>query len=76
MARKPHKQKYVNAVGLTQYKPSIEFVMAMSDNEGFCVACGKTQLGVEPDGWRVPCQSCDKHKVYGREIFILESHHF
>ena len=71
MARKPHKQKYVNCVGLTQYKPSIEFVMSMPDNEGFCVACGETQDGVEPDGRKYTCEHCGQPKVYGRDEIVL-----
>lgn len=57
--------------GKTQFKPSIQLVMVMrGDNEGFCLACGETQAGVEPDAQRYTCESCKAPKVYGAEVLV------
>ena len=58
--------------GNTQYMPSLEECMLMSENQqGFCLACGGVQDGVEPDGSKYECESCGKHKVYGAEELVL-----
>lgn len=52
--------------GATQYMPSIEEVREMDEaGEGWCLACGETQDGVEPDARRYTCECCGKDKVYG-----------
>lgn len=72
MARKARKQRYTARSGAQQWKPSIEFAMALSENyEGFCLACGKTQSCVEPDARRYECESCGAHKVYGAEELVM-----
>ena len=72
MARKSRKMQYVARSGAKQWKPSIEYVMVLSENyEGFCLACGSAQSGVEPDGRRYECESCGAAKVYGAEQLVL-----
>ena len=72
MARKSRKMQYTARSGAKQWKPSIEYVMTLSENyEGFCLACGKTQSGVEPDARRYTCESCGSPKVYGAEELVL-----
>lgn len=72
MELKDQVRPYVARNGATQYKPSIQLVMLMNeDNEGFCLACGETQGGVEPDGQRYECGDCGAHKVYGAEFLVL-----
>lgn len=72
MARKSRKMQYVARSGAKQWKPSIEYAMALSENyEGFCLACGKTQSCVEPDARRYECESCGAAKVYGAEELVL-----
>lgn len=72
MARKSRKQRYTARSGAQQWKPSIEFAMLLSENcEGFCLACGKTQSGVEPDARRYTCESCGAPKVYGAEQLVV-----
>lgn len=72
MARKSRKMQYVARSGAKQWKPSIEYVMTLSENyEGFCLACGKTQPCVEPDARRYACESCNAPKVYGAEQLVL-----
>ena len=57
---------YLTKSGKRQYKPSIKEVMLMEEeNEGFCVACGETQSGVESDACRYKCEACGLPKVYG-----------
>ena len=63
-------RKYTTKSGVQQFKPSfrwIESATAGDNNEGFCLACGNTEDGVEPDARKYPCHSCGAHKVYGAE---------
>lgn len=63
---------YKARCGETQYKPSIAQVLRMSEkNQGWCLACGKKQDGVEPDARRYQCEHCGKAKVYGAEELAL-----
>lgn len=63
---------YVTRTGLTQYKPSFKQVEAMTEAEqGWCLACGKRQDGVEPDARRYTCGKCGQPKVYGAEELVL-----
>lgn len=34
---------------------------------GFCLACGVSVSGVEPDARDYKCESCESHRVYGAE---------
>lgn len=62
---------YTAKNGNTQYKPSMEEIEAMDDdNEGFCLACGSTQRA-EPDARRYQCHACNAHKVYGAQELAL-----
>ena len=57
---------YMTKSGKKQFKPSLEEVMLMEEeNEGFCLACGETQSGVESDATKYKCESCGADKVYG-----------
>lgn len=72
MARKSRKMQYVARSGNKQWQPSIEFAMLLSENyDGFCIACGKTQSGVEPDARCYECESCGAAKVYGAEQLVV-----
>ena len=62
----PNKYAYTAKNGAQQWKPSARWVQT-ADNEGFCLACGETQDGVEPDARRYVCESCGAAKVYGNE---------
>lgn len=67
-----HVREYRTKSGLTQFKPSIQSVMLMNeDGEGFCLACGHTQGGVEPDARRYTCGACKAPKVFGAEELVL-----
>ena len=72
MARKAKMQQYTARNGAKQWKPSIEYAMLLSEaNEGFCLACGNTQSGVEPDARKYTCESCGMPKVYGAEELVI-----
>lgn len=63
---------YTNRAGELQFMPSIEELEAMDeDMEGFCLACGETQSGVEPDARKYVCDACGKAKVYGAAELAL-----
>ena len=63
---------YTAKSGKTQHKPSIQEVMVMNEEgEGFCLACGTTHCGVEPDARKDSCEVCGECKVYGAEEITL-----
>lgn len=67
-------KKYQARNGATQFKPSlnwIEQVISNENSDGFCLACGETQSGVEPDAGKYHCDSCKASKVYGAEQLLL-----
>ena len=41
------------------------------DNLGFCIRCGESADGVEPDAERYTCECCEKPAVYGAEQMLL-----
>lgn len=60
--------------GKMQLKPSIDWLQSVIDgdnNEGFCLSCGETTDGIEPDAGKCQCDNCGAHKVYGAEQLIL-----
>lgn len=57
---------YKTRAGVEQYMPSLAELQEMDANqEGWCLACGETQAGCEPDARRYKCEACGAHKVYG-----------
>ena len=42
-----------------------------SEDSGFCIACGETVYGVEPDARRHECESCGENRVYGLEELLI-----
>jgi len=38
---------------------------------GFCLACGATAHGVEPDARDYTCEECGQPKVYGAEEVLM-----
>lgn len=69
-------KKYTTRLGAIQYQPVLSAKQARrmmfdDDNEGFCLACGKTQSGVEPDARRYECASCGAAKVYGMQELLM-----
>lgn len=68
----PTTTTYTARSGAKQYKPSIELVGTMSENnEGFCLACGEVNHGVEPDVRKGECEYCHASKVYGPDELAL-----
>jgi len=66
------KRQYLARSGRKQWKPSIQLVMLMNEaNEGFCLACGEEQGGVEPDARQYKCAACGAFKVYGPEELTM-----
>jgi hypothetical protein len=48
-----------------------EFTEATEACEGFCIICGETAAGVEPDAHEYICESCGQPGVYGYEELML-----
>jgi hypothetical protein len=42
-----------------------------SDNMGFCISCGETADGVEPDARRYECDLCGEDRIYGLEELLI-----
>lgn len=38
---------------------------------GFCINCGESCEGVEPDAWEYWCEACETYKVYGAEEILI-----
>lgn len=51
-----------------------EEMYAINDSEeGFCLSCGNTRSGVEPDARRYPCECCGENIVYGfQELLFMD----
>ena len=65
-------KEYTTKTGLKQFKPSIEELEQMDeDMQGFCLACGEIEDGVEPDARKYVCSCCGKDKVYGASELVL-----
>lgn len=55
-----------------QIKFTLEQIQeAMEQNEGFCVACGASNLCCEPDARNYTCEECDDDQVFGAEEIVL-----
>lgn len=67
------KETYVAKSGRTMYRPIISERSLYNDSEskGFCIACGHTAYGVEPDARRYTCQHCQESHVYGIEELVM-----
>lgn len=65
-------REYTTKSGARQFMPSVEEATAMdSDGDGWCLACGSTQIGVEPDARKYECWTCRASKVYGAAELAL-----
>jgi len=65
---------YTTKTGLKQFKPAfkwIESAVRRNGGWGFCLGCGDTQTGCEPDARRYTCESCGAAKVYGAEELAM-----
>jgi hypothetical protein len=70
-------KSYTAKSGVKQFKPSAALLQELdADNMGFCLACGNTVEGVEPDARRYTCKCCNAPKVYGAAELILMGLYF
>jgi Zn finger protein HypA/HybF involved in hydrogenase expression len=64
--------QYKAKSGKTQFKPTLAHLHEMlEEDQGFCLACGETQDGVEPDAVRYKCECCGEPRVYGAAELAL-----
>jgi hypothetical protein len=64
--------EYTTKSGHRQIKPSLTLLKQLqADQQGFCLACGEVNDGIEPDASRYECQFCKLPKVYGAEELQL-----
>lgn len=65
-------QEYMTKSGVKQFMPSIDEAMELDDaGDGWCLACGAVNMGVEPDARRYECWTCKARKVYGAAELAL-----
>lgn len=38
---------------------------AYNENIGYCISCGESHHGIEPDAEKYECESCGKETVFG-----------
>jgi Zn finger protein HypA/HybF involved in hydrogenase expression len=60
-----------SSITLERVQEAVEEAALSLDNPGFCIACGESTEGVEPDARRCPCESCGQPAVYGAEELAL-----
>ena len=71
-----HAVEYRAKSGRTLFKPTLNTLeQMMFKSQGFCLACGEIQDGVEPDASKYTCDCCGENKVYGPENLILRGLH-
>ena len=71
-----HAVEYKAKSGRTLFKPTLNTLQEMiEESQGFCLACGEVQDGVEPDASKYICDCCGEKKVYGAEDLLLRGLH-
>ena len=74
-----HVQQYRAKNGRLQFKPSDALLIEIIEGDnstGFCLACGETVDGVEPDAAGYTCPHCDAAKVFGAEGLLVRGLYF
>lgn len=67
-----HVKPYTAKSGAQQFKPSTVLLGELdAEGGGFCLACGESIEGVEPDARRYTCPCCNAPKVYGAAELLL-----
>lgn len=66
---------YTGKDGNKYFKPSWDALQDALEagDEGFCLACGTEQGGVEPDAKRYTCEACGAAHVYGAENLLMRN---
>jgi hypothetical protein len=70
METKTAKQKSGEIVQLPVMSEH-EYIDATESYEGFCIYCGETESGIEPDAREYKCEGCGKYGVFGFEELLL-----
>jgi hypothetical protein len=70
MEAKTVKMKSGNSLFFPVFNEEFENLVHESST-GFCLACGESADGIEPDGERLDCENCGAPKVYGLEQLLL-----
>lgn len=68
------RHAYTTKAGRTLYKPSSSMLNDMDNNsEGWCLVCGETVEGCEPDAERYKCECCNESLVFGPFALALRN---
>jgi hypothetical protein len=65
---------YTTKTGKKQFKPSFKWLERAVNRDsgwGFCLSCGNSQTGCEPDARRYNCENCNEAKVYGVDELVM-----
>ncbi len=68
------KVQYKTRTGAMQWRPVFNEhfeAVCLESQTGFCLACGHTMDGVEPDARKYACEHCQAPKVYGLEELVV-----
>ena len=74
-----HVKQYRSKSGHIQLMPSDALLTEIIEGEntaGFCLSCGETVEGVEPDAERDDCPHCGSAKVFGAENLLIRGLYF
>ena len=58
-------------VTLRRIIAAVEDAHSSLNDPGFCIACGASADGVEPDAEHYECEACGEAAVYGAEQLLL-----
>lgn len=74
-----HVKQYRAKSGHIQLMPSdalLTEIIEGGNTAGFCLSCGETVEGVEPDTERDDCPHCGSAKVFGAENLMIRGLYF
>lgn len=74
-----HVKQYRAKSGHIQLMPSDALLTEIIEGDntaGFCLSCGETVEGVEPDAERDDCPHCRASKVFGAENLMIRGLYF
>lgn len=74
-----HVKQYRAKSGHIQLMPSDALLTEIIEGDntaGFCLSCGETVEGIEPDAERDDCPHCGAAKVFGAENLMIRGLYF
>ena len=63
--------KIHKSITASRVSRAVQRAVSSLDDPGFCVECGKSASGCEPDAREYECESCGEKAVYGAEELLI-----